>query len=164
MPVVILLVVLTVATAVAILYPQVRIAAVAVIVVFLGLTGIYFTTSGTSLTEERKLDVASVVLDDVGLSAAQGFSRLSGRVTNADATAQLRSFKIDLRLFDCPEEQSALEDCAVIAEDDGIARVDVPAGQTRSFESVHRFTDQPPLKGVLRWDFRVLDADASLGR
>lgn len=161
MPILILLTIIGLAIAVAILYPQLRLVAGLVVAIFLGLIGIYFVTGDSAVTNQRDLDVELVILEDIALAEERGYARLSGRVTNGSETSHLRSFKIDLKLFDCPDEEVATETCAVIAEDDGIARVDVPAGQTRQFESVHRFSDTPPLKGVLRWDIEVLSADAS---
>ncbi|MEM6946425.1 MAG: hypothetical protein AAF565_21990 [Pseudomonadota bacterium] len=162
MPIIAFVLILGAAVATAILYPPARILAIAVVVGLLVLVRIYFLTLGNDDgIDARQLAAEAVALDAVALEEARGLTYLRGRVTNADEEARLRSFRIDLKLFDCPDAEGPLTDCAVIAEDEGIARVDVPPGQTRAFESVHRFSDRPDVLGTVRWEIEITGAEAS---
>ena len=92
-----------------------------------------------------------IELSDMVLTEGSRFQKLSGRVTNASAQADLRSFDIRIRVLDCPDASSDDTDCAIIADDTGLARVEVPPGQTRDFEATLGFSSRTQPKGVTRW-------------
>ncbi|MEM1268364.1 MAG: hypothetical protein AAGI50_20365, partial [Pseudomonadota bacterium] len=104
MPIIAFVLILGAAVATAILYPPARILAIAVVVGLLVLVRIYFLTLGNGDgIDARQLAAEAVALDAVALEEARGLTYLRGRVTNADEEARLRSFRIDLKLFDCPD-------------------------------------------------------------
>lgn len=156
MPIAALFIVIAGAVAVAILYPHLRILALAMLVLFGGVLGAYFLTgNGTVERQAALIPAEELVVSDVDLTAGVRFETLTGRVTNPSDSYRLRSFDVTVTLHDCPDALVPLETCATIAQDRGTARVDVPPGQTRAFRAVVGFAAVPPLQGVLRWDYRI---------
>ncbi|NNU81109.1 hypothetical protein HMH01_11750 [Halovulum dunhuangense] len=162
MPIAIFFLILAGALAVAVLYPHMRPAA-AVIGAFAGALLGWVVTDRVLAPDPAASGIAveKVALSDLVLSREPRLSRISGRVTNLDTDLRLADFTLRTTLYDCPEVESALEDCAVIGQDAGIARVDLPAGQTRAFHVVMRFADMPEPAGVLRWDHAVTQVRAA---
>ncbi len=159
MPVALLFLVVAGAAAVAVLHPRYRIVAITALVLLAGVTSLYFLTLGDEAADADPLIPASAVsLNGVELTEERGYFRLSGRVTNGAAAGTLTRFTVDVVIYDCPEEESPTEECAIIAESEGLARVEVPPGQTRTFSSIHRFSDTPEPLGVRTWDHTVLSA------
>lgn len=162
MPIAALFIILVGGTTVAILYPQLRFAAIAVLVVFSGAVGGYFFVGG-SLTLQQQADISAeeVLLTDVTLTEERGYTILGGRVENASERHELRDFDVELRLLDCPEPEGDLTDCAILADESGLTRVAVPAGQTRAFRTIFRLPPLPAVQGTLRWDWQITDASTS---
>lgn len=144
------------ALAIAVLYPHLRVLAIMVFVVFAAVFGFLLfdqTTEGDRL--RARIPVELVAISDLELTEGARYTRISGRVANGHDVYQLRDFDIESTLYDCPAADTPRADCAVIAQDTAIARVDVPPGQTRTFEAALSFTSRPPPKGVEVWEHRV---------
>lgn len=153
---------LVAALSVAILYPRLRIPAGLLVAFFLGLM-IYVFVQIPGETDQRdaRITAEQLELDDVSLVQEARFSRLTGRVRNLSDTYTLRDFDVRVTLLDCPAPDAGAEACVVIAEDNGIARVNLPPGQVRRFEVVLRFTDVPEPTGYAEWDYQVTGIRAS---
>lgn len=162
MPIAGFFVVLAGALAIAILYPHLRVMAIAVVVFMCALLG-YLFFDMTTQTDRRVtlIDQSELRFDALDLRQDSRFSRLAGRVTNTSDTARLRDFSVTVHLMDCETPETPRPECATIAEDTGIARVDLPAGQTRAFEVVLSFRDTPDVTGVLVWDHTISDIHAT---
>ncbi|MEM8868930.1 MAG: hypothetical protein AAF848_04215 [Pseudomonadota bacterium] len=146
----------------AVLYPHIR--AVAIMIGLVCTAILVFIVVDRGSTPERQRAVIAVQelrLSDVEFSETSRFTRLSGRVQNTSSAHQLREFSILATLYDCPDTEVALPSCEVIAQDEGIARVDVPPGQTRAFEAILGLTQRLSPKGDARWDFDILSTRAT---
>ncbi|QHQ34145.1 hypothetical protein [Algicella marina] len=145
--------------AVAILYPHLRIAVLAVLAVAGGGLAAYFLLADINATPRaERIEADEVQLADIVLTEERGYSVLAGRVTNASQDWTLSNFGLRIRLYDCPTVETQLTECTVVAEDRGRARVTVPPGQSRAFRTVWRFPDIPILEGILVTDWSVTDA------
>lgn len=107
------------------------------------------------------MTIEELVLSDLQVEQDPRLQRVSGRVENLSEGFRLREFTILATLNDCPAADIDLPECAVIAQDDGIARVDVPPGQARSFHAVFSFRDVPEPMGTTVWDYEVLQLRAT---
>lgn len=109
-----------------------------------------------STPDAPQMAVDDLLLSDLRIEQDPRLLRVSGRVENGSEEFRLREFTILATLNDCPSADSALAECAVIAQDDGIARVDVPPGQARSFHAVFSFRDVPVPQGETIWDYEIV--------
>ena len=107
-----------------------------------------------------RMTLEQLQLDDLQVASDARFVRVSGRAANTSERFRLREFRMRTTVHDCPDADSALPDCVVIAQDDGIARVDVPPGQARRFEAVFSFRNMPEATGVTVWDHQILEVRA----
>lgn len=163
MHIIVFFVALTAAVSTFILYPRLRLPAGLLVAFFVGLIVyvFFFDTRGEEARRAERISPDELELTDVTFTQDLRFSRLEGRVRNLSERYRLRDFDIRVTMYDCPDVGTSLEDCAVIAQDTGIARVDLPPGQVRHFETVLRFTDVPAPEGVVVWDHRVTGVRAS---
>lgn len=155
MPIILFFVVFGGAVAVAVLYPHLRAQAGIVLALLGGLLA--WVVVDQLLLDEPEPPVAreDLSLAEVVLTEGPRFVRVSGRVTNDADGARLREFTLAVTLRDCPSADAAPEACEVVAEDSGIARVDVPPGQTQAFEAILGFTERSEIRGVPSWDYRI---------
>ena len=102
-----------------------------------------------------------LTLDALTLTETLRGASLAGRVTNGSADYRLLDLTLVLRLRDCPEADTPPEACPVIGEAQAIARPDAPPGQIRALSAHFIFSSLPPLKGTLRWDWRVTETRAT---
>ncbi|WP_112323458.1 hypothetical protein [Oceanibium sediminis] len=162
MPIVVFFLILAGAIAVAILYPHLRILALGVVALFGSLAAyLFFGDYGTPANQGQRISVDELVLEDVTFVQDNRFDRLQGRVTNTSEAYRLRDFDVAVRLFDCPLPDAERSACNVVGEETGIARADVPAGQTRPFDAVLGLSQLPALKGVLVWDYEITSTRAT---
>ncbi len=162
MPIAALFLILSGAVAVAWLYPAYRVLAGAVVLLFLGLIAAYFLTTGSETDRATsRIPADALVLEDVKLGPIGTAQRLTGRVTNRSDRYTLLALDLRVTLDDCPEPDSAPEECETIAESDGTALVDVPPGQSRAFQAALRFADVPEPHGTIVWREAVTGTRAS---
>ncbi|MEO0915260.1 MAG: hypothetical protein AAFY59_20105 [Pseudomonadota bacterium] len=162
MPIAALFIILAGGATVAILYPQLRIAAAIVLAVFTTVVAAYFFIGGSTVVQQHvEITADEVLLTDVTLTEERGYTILAGRVQNASEAHNLRDFDVELRFLDCPAPEGDLSDCAIIADETALTRVAVPPGQTRAFRTIFRRQNLPDLRGTLRWDWRITDATTS---
>ncbi|MBD3626146.1 MAG: hypothetical protein HUJ24_12410 [Rhodobacteraceae bacterium] len=103
----------------------------------------------------NEMTLDQLALTELAIEQDERFVRVSGRAENLSEGHRLREFRLLATLHDCPAAESAFTDCQVIAQDDGIARVDIPPGQVRAFSAVFSFRDVPELQGVPIWDYEL---------
>jgi len=162
MPFVVFFLILAGAAAIFVLYPHLRTLAGGVFVLFgLVLGYLVFDQWFGRDAAASAMGPEQLVLSDLSLEDGTRFQTLSGRVENTSETARLRSFDLRVRVLDCPSEDSADTECAIIAEDDGVARVDVPAGQVRDFKATIGFASRAAPKGAVRWLHDITDVRAT---
>lgn len=113
--------------------------------------------AGTRIAPEE------LTLDQIEVAPTVRGATLTGRVTNGSERYRLRDLTLALRLRDCPAEDAAVESCPVIGEATAIARPDAPPGQIRALSAHFGFANLPPVKGTLRWDWRVVATRATEG-
>ena len=162
MPFVVFFLLLAGAGVIFVLYPHLRMLAGAVFVFFAGLLG-YLVADQWLGDDPTKADIGSevVTVSDLRLIEGSRFQKVTGRVLNGSDSARLRSFDVHIQVLDCPDEDSAEADCAIIADDTGVARVDVPPGQVRDFEATLGFIGQTAPKGVMRWTHEIGEVRAT---
>ena len=162
MPIVVVFLALAGSIAIFFLYPHLRVLAGAVIALFTALVVyIIVDQGGEEEADAQRIAPNELTLSDITLAEDPRFIRLTGRVTNGSPQYHLREFDLTVTVRDCPAEDAADADCAVIAQDTGIARVDVPAGQTRAFDAVIQFRAQTPSTGVARIEHDITRTHAT---
>jgi len=136
--------------------PEMRIAGTIIATVLIGGL-LYYTITAPSAPEEEmnRITVAEIVIEDANLEPDPRVTKLSGRVINNATAYVLTGIVFDVKLYDCPTEDTPLTACFIIGEDTKEARVSVPPGQLRAFEAALIFANLPPVEGVLRWDYSV---------
>ncbi len=149
--------------AVAVIYPHLRVVAS---LVALGCAAILLAVlieigGNESARREVRITPEELNLTQTQFVEDRRFIRLTGRAANDSDRFTLRDFHITAALYDCPVAASAESDCTIIAEKDGIARIEVPPGQARDFDAVLGFADQPEVEGVPRWTFEVTQITAT---
>jgi hypothetical protein len=136
--------------------PRARVpGAIAGVVIAAGLGWYFFSTSSETVTASRRITIEDLRIDQLQLDQTVRGATLRGRVENLSETGRLREMTIEVRLFDCPDTTTGLEECAIIADGSAIARVDVPPGQLRAFSGYYVFPDRPAVTGDPRWDSRI---------
>lgn len=127
----------------------------------LGLAVYFWQNAPERALGSVRIGPEELTLDELALDTTQRGATLTGRVQNASELYRLREMTVDIRLFDCPDAETATEDCPVIGESSAIARPDTPPGQLRGFTAHFVFSNLPPLTGELRWDWRVSETRAT---
>ncbi len=117
-----------------------------------GLGWYFYASESEAERAAARLAPEDVTLDLLEIDRTARGAVLRGRVANGGDAGVLREMTLEMRLFDCPDEDAALDDCVVIGDATGIARVAVPPGQARGFSASFIFPGLPPVVGVLRWD------------
>jgi len=136
--------------------PQLRLAGGIVTAALLGGLSYYLlATDPEPRAEMRRIGIDEITLSDVDLDLGVRTSELSGRVVNGSENYDLTGVLLNVKLFDCPNSDSALSECYTIGEDSGEARVTVPPGQLRSFTASLLFIGLPEIIGEFRWTYDV---------
>jgi hypothetical protein len=143
--------------AIAVIYPHLRVAASLVALGCAAILVAVFVEIGGIESARREVRITPDELTFSHTEFVEGprFIRLAGRATNGSDAFTLRDFHLTATLYDCPALDSETADCTIIAQHDAIARVTVPPGQARDFDTVLGFADQPDPEGVPRWAFDV---------
>lgn len=141
--------------------PEMRIAGTIVATVLIGGL-VYYTLTAPNApqAELNRISAEEVVLEDVDLVLGPRIASLTGRAINNSATYTLTGIEFDVKLYDCAADDTPLDACFIIGEDQKKARLSAPAGQLRAFNATLTFTNLPPLKGVQRWDYSVISLQA----
>lgn len=137
-------------------YPRLRLAGGLVMAsAIAGLTFYLVVTDPEPQVELGRITTDEIILSDLILDLGVRTSSLTGRVVNGSAEYVLSGVSLDVRVYDCPADDTPLDQCFTIGEDDGYARVTVPPGQLRDFSAVFLFNNLPEITGVLRWDHTI---------
>lgn len=141
--------------------PEMRIAGSIIAIVLIGGL-IYYTVTAPNAPEAElnRIADADVSITDVNLEFEPRLAKLTGRVLNNSTDYRLTGIRFDVKLYDCETEDTPLEACFVIGDDQKEARLSAPAGQLRAFETSLLFTNLPEITGVLRWDYSVISLRA----
>lgn len=162
MPFVILLIFVFGSALVAWFMPQLRVAAIGVLVLFGGLLGyLFFSTTSEPARQAELIPLNEVSLSKLNFSLEPSPTRLTGNILNGSDRYRLRNVEIRVTLHDCPDEDAALSDCLIIADDTGSVTVNIPSGQLRGFSMLLQFTDLPEVEGVVRWHYDVISTRAT---
>ena len=81
-----------------------------------------------------------------------------GQIQNNSQKLTLTELQVKVSLQDCLDTG----ECQVIGEQVATIPTDVPAGQSKEFETHTRFKDLPKPKGTLGWHYSVVAAKAKL--
>jgi hypothetical protein len=162
MPIAVLVLAVVAYAFVMVAYPEYRTIGLAVGGAIVAALGVYFWLSDPETTRSAaRIAPEEVVLDDLAFERTLRGGRLTGRVVNRSPDQRLRELTIALRLHDCPEETTPLEDCVVIGESSAIARPDAPPGQVRALSATYIFASLPEPEGALRWEWTLTDIRAT---
>ncbi len=161
MPIVVLFLIFAGALIIAVLYPHLRLLAVAVVALFSALLAAYFLTSdGDGSARADRIPPDEVMLSELDFTDDQRLGKLSGVVENRSETWRLRGFDLQLSLMTCVDAD-APETCKIFAEENGLSRVDIPPGQVRRFEVPFPITGQSVPGEDLVWKVRVTATKAT---
>jgi|GEM_PF-2770672 len=146
----------------AILYPHIRVLALATAALCAVLVGTIFVDR-VAETDRRALRLTpqDITLSDVTLVPEARYFKLTGWAENKSALHRARDFILRSRLYDCPTDDAALTDCTTVGDETGIARVDLPPGQARPFSAVLGFTAEYEARGVLHWEHEITEVHAT---
>ncbi|MBL1434740.1 MAG: hypothetical protein COB08_000865 [Rhodobacteraceae bacterium] len=136
--------------------PEMRIAGTIIATVLIGGL-LYYTITAPSVPEEEmnRIAVSEITIEDVDIALNPRVTKLKGRVINNSPTYALTGIRFDVKLYDCPTEDTPLTECFIIGEDSKEARLSAPPGQLRAFEASLIFANLPEIEGVLRWDYQI---------
>jgi hypothetical protein len=171
MPIAVLVLALLAYVAALAAYPGFRRWGIAVgLVAAVGL-GLYFTRQASEAERAAtRIAPEELALDLIEVTPSARGATLTGRIHNGSDAYRLREVTLTLRLRDCPAEEGEergdgvpVESCPVIGESTAIARPDVPPGQIRALSAHFVFSSLPPVKGRLRWDWRIVAVRATEG-
>lgn len=147
---------------VALLYPHLRVLAILISVLCAAFLGfLYIDQRDRVRGYATDIPTDTLTLSGIQIEEQTRFTRITGRVRNGAEGFRLRAFTLVATLYDCPAENSETTDCAVIAQDQGIARVDIPPGQTRGFQAIIGLANPLEPQGIARWDYTILSIQAS---
>jgi len=137
--------------------PEMRIAGTIIASVLLGGIAYYSLTTPSAPEEElNRIAMQDITIEAADLELDPRVSTLGGRVINNSASYTLTGISFDVKLYDCKAEDTPLDDCFIIGEDEKEAHLSAPPGQLRAFEAALIFANLPDVEGVLRWDYRVM--------
>lgn len=141
--------------------PEMRIAGTIIASVLIGGL-LYYTITAPSAPEEElnRIAVSEITIEGVDIALDPRVTKLNGRVINNSPTYALTGIRFDVKLYDCPAEDTPLAECFIIGEDSKEARLSAPPGQLRAFEASLIFANLPDVEGVLRWDYQVISLRA----
>jgi hypothetical protein len=150
------------AVAIALLYPHLRVIAIAVAALCAALLAyIVYDQTSEPQRDATRLTPQDIVLTDVTLEEGPRYLSLNGWIENTSGIYTVRSVNLRTRFYDCPTLETDITECPAIGEETGIARVNIPAGQTRPFKATLGFRDVATPRGVLRWDHEVSSVRAT---
>lgn len=136
--------------------PELRIAGSIIAFVLIGGLGFYmFTVPPEPQVESNRITIEEITLEALTLTLDPRTASLKGRAINGSAKYTLTGIEIDVKLYDCPDEEVAFTECFTIGEDDGYARLTAPPGQLRDFTATFLFNNLPEVMGVLRWEHTI---------
>lgn len=157
MAIVEIIVILGIYTYILLRVPQFRLAGGVVAVALLGGLVYYFLASEPEKQAElNRIPVEQATLSDLGLEMGIQNSTLTGRIVNGSDDSQIIGVLLTVTIYDCPAADSDLADCFIIGQDDGEARVKVPAGQLRDFKATFLFASLPEITGEFRWEHEII--------
>ena len=107
--------------------------------------------AGSQILPEE-IDLASMRLGDDGNGETY---QVKGQIQN-NSKATLAELQVKVSLQDCTEENG----CQVIGEQVATIPTDIPAGQSKVFQTSTKFKDLPKAKGTLGWHYAVVAAKA----
>jgi len=114
--------------------------------------GIFGFIQYQNVQEERRkhlIQQADLKFSDVSLWTSKSDREqwlMKGVVENASRYT-LSSLDFRLKVYDCAENTSDLDQCKIIGDDSGFVLLTVPPGQVRSFQADFRFSNMGPAKG-----------------
>ncbi len=131
-------------------YPRVAFSILGVLVVSAAAI-ILFTEDEASLKKERIAPADIMVEGIAGTPSYGGDHRLTGRVKNNHASAELKELVVSIVMQDCDDTG-----CDVVGQAEERVNLRVPAGQARDF-SVTVYLGEPVISGTIDWNFTVTD-------
>lgn len=141
--------------------PDMRIAGTIIAATLIGGLAYYTFTAPSAPEEElNRIAVSEIALEEVDLVLGPRVATLSGRVINNSDTYLLTGILFNVKLYDCAAEDTPLEACFIIGEDDNEARFSAPPNQLRGFNATLTFTNLPETEGVQRWGYEVISLRA----
>jgi len=98
---------------------------------------------------ELKPETAHVEFFDAS-KAYVGVWKIQARLKNNSDEQSIAGFVLRVRALDCPGEDSAVDDCVIIAEASERIDVTVPTSQARDFQFTTNLQELQP-RGTLNW-------------
>ncbi|CAN5700747.1 hypothetical protein BH23PSE1_BH23PSE1_11520 [soil metagenome] len=130
----------------------------------IGLGAYLWTAEPEAERSASRIAPEELTLDELVLDRSARGATLTGRVRNGSPEFRLREITLALRLYDCPDAEAALAECATIGDAAAIARPDAPPGQVRGFTASYVFANMPALSGILLWEWEIMGIRATAGR
>jgi len=136
--------------------PELRLGGTIIAVAAIGGFAFYmFTVPPEPQEELNRIAFEEVTLEEMDLVLGPRIATLSGRAFNGSKNYTLTEIDFDVKLYDCPSEDSDFVDCFTIGEDGGYARFSAPPEQLRAFKATFLFNNLPDATGFQRWDYRI---------
>ena len=161
MPIVIIFILVFGSILVAWFMPRLREIAIGILILFESLLGYLFFSNGSETERQAQfIGAEEITLTHLNFNQEPRAYYLSGNMLNASNMYRLQNVNIRVTMHDCATPQTELSDCLIIADDTGFVRVDIPAGQVRSFKALLQFSDLPEIEGTLRWHQEIVSTRA----
>lgn len=131
-------------------YPRIAFSILGVLVV--SVIGLILLTEDDAALHKERIAPGDVEVESIAGSPAYGGShRLTGRVKNHHASAELKELALSIIMQDCGDSG-----CEVVGQAEERVNLRVPAGQARDF-SVTVYLGEPVISGTIGWKFTVTD-------
>ncbi|MCF6272960.1 MAG: hypothetical protein L3J37_07175 [Rhodobacteraceae bacterium] len=141
--------------------PEMRIAGSIIAFMLIGGLVAYMVFSPPEQQVERnRISIEDITLEGLELDIGPRTAMLTGSAINGSTSYTLTGVTIDITLYDCANDDTPLDACFTIGEDDGYARMVTPPGQLRDFRATFLFSNMPSIKGVLRWEHKIISTRA----
>ena len=131
-------------------YPKLAFGIFAAMVV--AVAGVLFLGQDEATLRKAKISPADITVENTaGAPAYGGGYRLTGRIKNNHADAELKEVVLSIVMQDCGDSG-----CQAVGQTDEQVNLRVPAGQARDF-SVTVYLGEPEISGTIGWAFTVTE-------
>jgi len=134
-------------------YPKLAFGVLGVII--FGTAATVFMTTDEAVLKRQKVSAASVeIANTTVIPAYAGSYRISGRLSNAHESAELKGITLSVVMMECMG--ATRTECQIVGQSSERINLRVPAGQVRDF-STNFYFGEPAISGSVQWQFEVTD-------
>ncbi|MGB5707788.1 MAG: hypothetical protein WBM41_13265 [Arenicellales bacterium] len=134
-------------------YPKLAFSALGVII--FGTAAVVLLTTDEATLKRQKVAAENVeVVNTTVVPAYAGSYRISGRLSNAHDSAELKGITLNVVMMECMGANRT--ECQIVGQASERINLRVPAGQARDFYTTVYF-GEPTISGSVQWQFEVTE-------